>query len=315
MVDLRDQQPAENTEAVSYDSSFFEALDEGVRRSAKVVAQPIVDIIQPRSTIDLGCGTGAWLAALTDRGVEDILGVDGPWVPRDQLVIPETLFRPHDLTKPFETDRRFDLALCLETAEHLPAEAAPVLVESLTRLAPVIVFSAAIPEQKGKGHVNEQWPDYWVKLFAERGYRCSTALRDLLWNDERVEFWYRQNLLCFAAPTHAPRLERLFDHKCSAVSAPLNVVHPELLLRDSENLRKYADYTAQLESQLRNTRLALRTAEANLESLENNLRSIRAVLWRIKNSLPYRIHTQARSAFRSVRNAIGRLWRKPSDPS
>src|SRR4029453_3458486 len=109
------------------------------------------------------------------------------------------------------------------------------------------------------------------KLFAERGYRCSTALRDLLWNDERVGFWYRQNLLCFAAPTHAPQLERLFDQKCSAVSAPLNVVHPGLLLRDSENLRKYVDYTAQLESQLRNSRLALQTAENNLRSTKAEL--------------------------------------------
>ena len=297
---MSDPQLSEDNEPPQYDRSFFEALEEGVRRSADVAAGPIMEIIRPRSAVDLGCGTGIWLAALRVRGVEDILGIDGPWVPREQLAIPEDLFWQHDLTKAFRIDRRFDLALCLETAEHLPAEAAPVLVETLTRLAPVVVFSGAVPEQKGQGHVNEQWPEYWINLFAERGYLCSTALRDLLWNDERVDVWYRQNLLCFAEPTHAPLLEPLFGQARRAAPPPLNVVHPGLFLRDSENLRKYADYTAHLESRLSETRDDLQRTRDDLQR-GDDLQRMRHELWRIKNSLAYRAYARVKTAWRFVR--------------
>jgi hypothetical protein len=55
--------------------------------------------------------------------------------------------------------------MSLECAEHLPAHRAAPLVEWLTKSAPIVVFSAAIPGQGGKGHINEQPPDYWNDLF------------------------------------------------------------------------------------------------------------------------------------------------------
>jgi hypothetical protein len=61
--------------------------------------------------------------------------------------------------------RTFDLAICLEVAEHLPPEAAEGFIDSLTRLAPVVLFSAAITFQVGNQHLNGQWPDYWATLF------------------------------------------------------------------------------------------------------------------------------------------------------
>jgi hypothetical protein len=39
----------------------------------------------------------------------------------------------------------------------------------------VVLFSAAIPFQGGVGHINEQWPDYWVKYFSKTGV-CSCRL-------------------------------------------------------------------------------------------------------------------------------------------
>ena len=35
-------------------------------------------------------------------------------------------------------------------------------------MAPVLLFSYAIPGQKGTDHINEQWPDYWEALLSER---------------------------------------------------------------------------------------------------------------------------------------------------
>jgi hypothetical protein len=53
---------------------------------------------------------------------------------------------------------RFDLALCLEVAEHLPAAAGDSLVRRLASVGARILFSAAIPGQGGRNHVNEKWP-------------------------------------------------------------------------------------------------------------------------------------------------------------
>jgi SAM-dependent methyltransferase len=290
-----------------YDAGFFEALEDGVIRSAATGADLLVELIAPRSVVDLGCGTGIWLAALRERGVEEVFGVDGPWVPREQLAIPEALFRPHDLTEPLELGRRFDLALSLETAEHLPEEAAPRFVETLVRLAPVVVFSAAVPGQGGHHHVNERWPSYWVDLFARHGYRASTALRERLWNAETLEVWYRQNMLCFADPEHAARLPALFPPQAQA---PLDIVHPDFFLRLRRGLEQQTGYAERLERELREAKRMRRNLESTLKSTENNLRRVRDDLWRIRNSRAYRLYQQLRAAPTLPKRALRRLWPK-----
>ena len=121
----------------------------------------------------------------------------GGWVDRDKLEIPQDKFIQHDLEKPFRRDRQFDLVLCLETAEHISGRNAGVFVDSLVRLGPIVLFTAAIPFSPGVNHVNEQWPDYWVKLFRDRDYVVVDCIRRKIWQNDRVEWWYRQNLLLF----------------------------------------------------------------------------------------------------------------------
>jgi hypothetical protein len=90
------------------------------------------------------------------------------------------------------------LAVSLEVAEHLPAECAATFVESLTRLAPLVLFSAAIPYQGGNHHINEQWPDKWAEHFREHDYVPVDFIRKRIWQGDAVEFWYAQNTLLFA---------------------------------------------------------------------------------------------------------------------
>jgi SAM-dependent methyltransferase len=183
-----------------YDSRFFATLSGGVNRSARACVPLIVRHLNPRSALDVGCGQGDWLRALLDAGVTDVLGVDGGHVRRDELRIPPDCFRAHDLAHPLAAGRRFDVALCLEVAEHLPAESAADLVRSLTAAAPAVVFSAAVPGQGGVHHVNEQWPWYWQNLFDEHRYRCLDVFRKELWQNPEVEAYYQQNLLLFVDP-------------------------------------------------------------------------------------------------------------------
>ena len=69
-------------------------------------------------------------------------------------------FVASDLSEPITIDRGYDLALCIEVAEHLPLSSEPTLIEELTSAAQAVMFSAAIPGQEGVNHVNEQWLDY-----------------------------------------------------------------------------------------------------------------------------------------------------------
>jgi hypothetical protein len=145
--------------------------------------------------------------------MEDIFGIDGFYVRRELLEIPPEKFVAHDLQEPFRLDRIFDLVVSLEVAEHLPKESAAGFVESLTRLAPVVLFSAAIPFQGGEGHLNEQWPEYWARLFEARGYAPVDCLRRRVWQSPNVSWYYAQNVLIYVRPC---------DPRCNLVIASSN---------------------------------------------------------------------------------------------
>jgi SAM-dependent methyltransferase len=201
-----------------YNPKFYREL-ESAQESAREILPLVLEIVKPASVIDIGCGTGNWLAIAHELGVRDILGIDGPWV-KAQLAIPAEKFIEHDLSTPLKLDRRFDLALSLEVAEHLPASAARGFVQGLCDAADVALFSAAIPGQGGRRHVNEQWPAYWAELFEECGYQCYDFLRPRIWNNPRVTWHYAQNSMIFARAG--------YRYSFGEPATPLPLVHPVL---------------------------------------------------------------------------------------
>lgn len=107
-----------------------------------------------------------------------------------------------DLTQPLTVDRAFDLAVCLEVAEHLPSTRAPGLVADLTSMAPCVLFSAAIPGPTGTHHINSQYVPYWVELFRACGYEVIDAIRPTILGNDSVEWFYQQDIVMFAKPNH-----------------------------------------------------------------------------------------------------------------
>lgn len=192
-----------------YDKSFFDSQFAPSLESARVVAPLVCDLARPRRVVDVGCGRGAWLRAFHEIGVDLIQGLDGDYVDRDALLIPREAFVPADLAQLTELPGAYDLAICLEVLEHLTPQSGRAIVSALTEAAPLILFSAAIPGQGGTGHVNEQWPEYWRELFEARGYRLLDPIRRRIREDQRVKFWYRQNILMFASEAALYGNERL----------------------------------------------------------------------------------------------------------
>jgi SAM-dependent methyltransferase len=212
-----------------YTREFFEKRADKRRSSAEIVVPLVVERIAPRSVIDLGCGVGGWLATFAEHGVDDYLGVDGDWVPPDALEIPRERFMTAQLEEAFTLDRRFDLAVALEVAEHLPEWTAKQFVETLVRLAPCVLFSAAVPRQGGRNHVNEQWPDYWAELFARHGYLVVDAIRPRIWSSDGVSWWYKQNALMYAPEDVIAAHPLLARDRAATVEAMLAVVHPRMV--------------------------------------------------------------------------------------
>jgi SAM-dependent methyltransferase len=209
-----------------YTKSFFEELRKGAQQSADVIVPLVLELLPVRNVVDVGCGDGTWLAAFQKHGVEEILGLDGEYVSNEVLQIPEKCFQAVDLTKPFELRRSFDLAVSLEVAEHLPVESAATLVESLTRLSPLVLFSAAIPFQGGENHMNEQWPDKWAALFQKHDYLPVDFIRKRVWQNEAVNWWYAQNTLLFVKASLLdcnPKLKAEFE---ATNRNQLSLVHP-----------------------------------------------------------------------------------------
>jgi hypothetical protein len=124
--------------------------------------------------------------------VQDVVGVD---------IADHGVGIVHDLTEPLNLGRTFDIVLCLETGEHLPAEAADTLADSITEHVArggFIVFSAAVPGQEGTGHINCQPHEYWHTKFAGRGFEMHDCIRPRIAQDARVSPWYRDNIFVYA---------------------------------------------------------------------------------------------------------------------
>jgi SAM-dependent methyltransferase len=223
--------------SAAYSAQFFVGQKTLSYQSARQVVPIIQQFVPVRSVCDVGCGVGTWLRAFHEAGIQDVTGLDGNYVDKKLLEIPRTAFHEADLRQPLRLDRTFDLAVSIEVAEHLPESRGASFVEDLTRLAPVVLFSAAIPRQGGTAHINEQWQSYWAKLFTDLDFVTCDVLRPIIWNNSEIARWYRQNILLFCRRDFLSELPSLTATE--GRSLPLAVVHPQQYLEiwDEVNVR------------------------------------------------------------------------------
>ncbi len=250
-----------------YGGRFYDYMEAAALRSARHVVPLIVKLLSPLSVIDVGCGTGAWIAAFRENGIRRACGADGAWVDKGRLLFPERDFLAIDLGGPFRLEGSFDLAVSVEVAEHLDAEAGDRLLDALTALAPVVVFSAGIPHQGGVHHTNEQWQGYWIRRFEERGFVAVDCLRPVLWENREVAAYYSQNLFLFVSRDHLPNVPAIEAAYRTLGAAPRNLVHPELWNEVNERSRKAEIRILELERQCR----SLLNVEPGSISLKNVL--------------------------------------------
>lgn len=219
-----------------YTQEFYECINPGAVESAKVVVPLILDLIPCKSVVDVGCGNGAWLKTFKDYGISHVLGIDGNYIDKIKLSILPQEFMSLDLKQPIEIPEKFDLVLSLEVAEHLPSKYADKFIGSLVKLGPVVVFSAAVPLQGGENHVNEQWPNYWVDIFQKKGYLAFDNLREKIWDNKKVEVWYRQNVYLFIKEDYLNENKEIKSQLESRFFSGQNIVHPDMFVSNREEI-------------------------------------------------------------------------------
>lgn len=123
----------------------------------------------PTSVLDIGCGSGAYLKYFASQGAVRITGIDSnggraKYLEGDEYV-------QADLNKPLDLAQTYDLVMCLDVAEHIPADSEHALVSSVGRHARErIVFSGACTGESGGAHGNGRPISHWLAKFASVGW-------------------------------------------------------------------------------------------------------------------------------------------------
>lgn len=185
-----------------YSPKYYQTMVEPyAQRSVPQMAKSIVETFHPQSVIDVGCGSGALLVALRKLDVRRLLGLDAAEAGLDIARARGLDVRKFDIVnEKLLYSACYDVAVSMETAEHLPASAADRYVELLCSLAPVVIFTAAQPGQGGIGHLNEQPPEYWIGYFKAHGFQWlkkTVAAWQPAWHSAGVADFYTNNLMIF----------------------------------------------------------------------------------------------------------------------
>ncbi|MDA9260856.1 class I SAM-dependent methyltransferase [Flavobacteriaceae bacterium] len=215
-----------------YDEEFFSIMAEGSQPSAEIMTPYLMELLDIDSVVDLGCGTGEWLNYFKKGGASRVLGVEGPWLDMKQIQVDVSEILIHDLNNELKLDEQFDVATSFEVVVHLPEAKSQGFVDTMTRLAPVVFFSAPIPHQRsvGPGPHNNKWQIEWAKMFEKNGYVAIDCIRPEFWYDDRIEWWYLQNMLVFVKKDRLddyPRLKAEYEKNPNPV---MSCVHPRYFL-------------------------------------------------------------------------------------
>lgn len=192
---------------------------------SKIILERVFELIKPKSVCDIGCGNGYYLEGarqFSSIGRRDLVGFDFQIKAEALLINPEQ-YHDVDLSLPLFFERKFDLCISVEVSEHISADCAETFVKNLVSMAPVVMFTGAIPRQgHGLGHLNEQWPQYWEERFLKHHYYAVDILRTEFWNNPKVIWYLKQNLILYV------REDMLLSFGFEKPKKPLfSYVHPE----------------------------------------------------------------------------------------
>jgi hypothetical protein len=168
--------------------------------SAKYIIDEIFQYFESSTSfIDYGCGLGAWASVFESKGIQKFKCFDHPTLPKEKLLIQnKENFFPMDLEYELPEISKVDFCICIEVLEHFSDTKGRDIINFLTSSSDLILFSAAIPNQKGVGHINEQRHNYWHNIFQSKGFMFYDGFKSELFKHENeIKFFHLQNMFIY----------------------------------------------------------------------------------------------------------------------
>ena len=186
-----------------YPERFF-AKRQWLRGRSRDIVRVSIEIFNPKTVIDLGCGCGDLTHVFLNNGV-DAYGLEGTENCIPELMFPAARLTVHDLREPIKSPRKYDLLTCLEVAEHIDSERVDQFIRNLASFSDRWLMS--INPNPGKYHFTVQPFHWWaqkIESLTNVRYR-----EDIVYEFRRRLDWLNRasnirmildNLLYFEAP-------------------------------------------------------------------------------------------------------------------
>ncbi len=172
-------------------------------------ARLLVDKLNPKTVLDVGCATGYLVAALRDLGVEAYgMDISAAAISRCRPDIRPYL-QVHSLLdedRPKGIPGKFDLVTNIEVLEHLYEDQTEQALQMLCSFSDHILFSSSPHDITEETHVNVRQPEYWVQMFAKQGLFRSDACDVSPVAPDAIYFVRKQEL-------SLPRMVEDYEHR------------------------------------------------------------------------------------------------------
>jgi hypothetical protein len=259
-----------------------------------LVADRIVADITPRQVLDAGCARGLLVETLRDRGV-DARGVD---LSSFAIASVSEALRPFcaqgSIAEPF--GRRFDLIVCIEVLEHMPADEADRAIANFAAHTDDVLFSSTPFDYREPTHINVRMPEDWAEAFARHGF-----YRDVDFDASFITKWaVRFTRRSVAAPRLVRDYERRFwqaraaEHDARAYSLELQ--------QRLDAVERERDRLAPFEPEVHELRILRGDLEETANKLRQALTGARNTIAAMERSLFWRarlLMVRLRQMFRS----------------
>jgi 2-polyprenyl-3-methyl-5-hydroxy-6-metoxy-1,4-benzoquinol methylase len=190
------------------DKPFYEWLAQAALDT--VEDNPTVDSY--KSVLEIGCSIGELLRHVNSIDEECITAGIDCGVLEEDLRFSGT-YVDLDLNagaiKSIEGMSTADLIITQEVVEHINPESEDNVIDIICDLASpeaTLVFGGAVPNQRGKNHVNCRTKKYWQEKLEERGWTMDKEMTEkyqesLKKHGKEIPGYYRNNTACFVKTT------------------------------------------------------------------------------------------------------------------
>ncbi|MDE5600219.1 MAG: class I SAM-dependent methyltransferase, partial [Oscillospiraceae bacterium] len=167
MVEIYNKEYFENYKLASKQVNYKDSSE--VKELFHKIAKKIVDDLNPKTVLDVGCATGHLVSALRNLGV-DAYGID---VSEYAISNVDDDIKPYCYVSsiaediPKELLKKYDLVFCNQVLEYIYDEDLKKAVGNISSLSDTVLFGKSNSALQDTLLLSVRHMEYWSKIFAE----------------------------------------------------------------------------------------------------------------------------------------------------